>query len=156
MTASDCIVRGFKLPRLHPLGIMMGFALGFTKPRNTIIGMVLAGEVESAGENVTRFNKGDRVYGMTGLSFGCYAEYKCISEKECLVKIPISMSYEEAAAISYGGIIGRGGNRALVDNLIIAFHRNGNRFRFFDRRQAERHGIRPTGLYRPARGFDPR
>ncbi len=32
VTASDCIVRGFKLPRWSPLGLMMGLALGFKKP----------------------------------------------------------------------------------------------------------------------------
>jgi NADPH:quinone reductase-like Zn-dependent oxidoreductase len=50
VTASDCIVRGFKLPRWSPLGLMMGLMVGFTGPRNPILGMVLAGEVESAGK----------------------------------------------------------------------------------------------------------
>ncbi|UCE37492.1 MAG: NAD(P)-dependent alcohol dehydrogenase [Thermoplasmata archaeon] len=105
VTASDCIVRGFKLSRWSPLGFMMGLALGFRKPRQPILGMVLAGEIESVGRDVKRFKKGDAVYGMTGLSFATYAEYKSISEKECLVKKPSSVSYEEAAAAAYGGII---------------------------------------------------
>jgi len=42
---------------------------------------------------------------MTGLSFGTYAEYKCLSEKECLVKKPAKVSYEEAAAAAYGGLL---------------------------------------------------
>jgi NADPH:quinone reductase-like Zn-dependent oxidoreductase len=42
---------------------------------------------------------------MTGLGFATYAEYKCMSEKECLVKKPPDVSYEEAAAVAYGGII---------------------------------------------------
>jgi len=41
VTASDCIVRGFKIPIWHPIGLMMGLALGFTKPRQPILGMVL-------------------------------------------------------------------------------------------------------------------
>ena len=105
VTASDCIVRGFKLPRWSPLGLMMGLALGFRRPRRPIIGMVLAGDIESVGKDVKRFKKGDQVYGMTGLGFGTYAEYKCMSEKECLVKKPSNVSYEEAAAVAYGGII---------------------------------------------------
>lgn len=105
VTASDCIVRGFKLPRWSPLGLMMGLALGFRKPRQPIIGMVLAGEIEAIGKDVSKFNKSDSVYGMTGLSFATYAEYKCIPEKECLVKKPSNISYEEAAAVAYGGII---------------------------------------------------
>ena len=102
VTASDCIVRGFKLPRWSPLGLMMGLALGFRKPRQPILGMVLAGNIESVGKDVKRFKKGDQVYGMTYLSFGTYAEYKCMSEKECLVKKPSNASYEEAAAVAYG------------------------------------------------------
>jgi NADPH:quinone reductase-like Zn-dependent oxidoreductase len=105
VTASDCIVRGFKLPRWSPLGLMMGLALGFRKPRQPILGMVLAGEIESIGKDVQRFKKGDQVYGMTGLGFATYAEYKCMSEKKCLVKKPSNVSYEEAAAVAYGGII---------------------------------------------------
>jgi NADPH:quinone reductase-like Zn-dependent oxidoreductase len=104
-TASDCIVRGFKLPRWSPLGLMMGLALGITKPRQPILGMVLAGDIESIGKDVKRFKKGDQVYGMTGLGFATYAEYKCISEKDCLVKKPSDLSYEEAAALPYGGIL---------------------------------------------------
>ena len=103
VTASDCIVRGFKMPIWHPIGLMMGLMLGFTKPRNPIIGMVLAGDIESVGKDVKRFKKGDQVYGMTGLGFGTYAEYKCMSEKECLVIKPSYISYEEAAAVAYGG-----------------------------------------------------
>ena len=105
VTASDCIVRGFKLPRWSPLGLMMGLALGFRKPRQPILGMVLAGEIESIGTEVKRFKTGDQVYGMTGLGFATYAEYKCMSEKEGLVKKPSNVSYEEAAAVAYGGII---------------------------------------------------
>jgi len=105
VTASDCIVRGFKLPRWSPLGLMMGLALGFRKPRQPILGMVLAGDIESVGKDVKRFKKGDQVYGMTYLSFGTYAEYKCMSEKECLVIKPSNVSYEEAAAVAYGGLL---------------------------------------------------
>jgi NADPH:quinone reductase-like Zn-dependent oxidoreductase len=105
VTASDCIVRGFKLPRWSPLGLMMGLALGFRKPRQPILGMVLAGEIESIGTEVKRFKTGDQVYGMTGLGFATYAEYKCMSEKKCLVKKPSNVSFEEAAAVTYGGII---------------------------------------------------
>jgi NADPH:quinone reductase-like Zn-dependent oxidoreductase len=106
VTASDTIVRGFKLPRWSFIGLMMGMVIGFRKPRQPILGMVLAGDIEAIGKDVTRFEKGDQVYGMTGLSCATYAEYKSISEKECLVKKPPNVSYEDAAAAAYGGIIG--------------------------------------------------
>ena len=65
VTASDCIVRGFKFPRWHPLGLMMGLVVGFTAPRKPILGMVLAGEVAFVDQNVSRFKVGDQVYGST-------------------------------------------------------------------------------------------
>lgn len=105
VTASDCIVRGFKLPRWSLLGFTMGLAMGFSRPRQPILGMVLAGEVESMGKGVTRFKQGDRVFGMTGLSFATYAQYKCMSQAECLSKIPTGVSYEEAAAAPYGAML---------------------------------------------------
>jgi NADPH:quinone reductase-like Zn-dependent oxidoreductase len=55
VTASDCIVRGFKLSRWSLMGLMMGLALGFTRPRNPVIGNTLAGTVEATGRDVARF-----------------------------------------------------------------------------------------------------
>ena len=50
VTASDCIVRGFKIRRWSPMGLMMGFVIGFRTPRNPILGMVLAGDIEAVGD----------------------------------------------------------------------------------------------------------
>lgn len=110
VTASDCIVRGFKLPRRSPLGIMMGIALGFKKPRYSVLGMIVSGVVESTGKHVTRFKTGDSVYGWTlkdgaTIRFGTYAEYKCLSEKSIITIKPEKIDFEQAAAIPYGGLI---------------------------------------------------
>lgn len=110
VTASDCIVRGFKLPRRSPVGIMMGFFLGFKKPRNPVLGMILSGTVASAGNKVIRFKAGDPVYGwtLTGgttIRFGTYAEYICLPENSVIVRKPDNINFEEAAAIPYGSLI---------------------------------------------------
>ncbi len=110
VTASDCIVRGFKLPRRSLRGMLMGLVLGFKKPRNSILGMIVSGTVESTGNNATRFKKGDSVYGWTlkdgfTIRFGTYAEYKCLPENSVIVLKPDNISFEQAAAIPYGALI---------------------------------------------------
>lgn len=103
VTASDSIVRSFNVP--PRLKLPMGAVLGFGKPRNPILGLVLAGEVESLGGKVSRFKPGNPVYAFTAFRFGAYAEYKCLPEKAILGLKPSNVTYEEAAAIPYGGML---------------------------------------------------
>lgn len=110
VTASDCIVRGFKLPLWHPIGFLMGLVLGFKKPRNPILGMVLAGEIESVGKDVKMFNPGDQVIAWTikspiKINLGTYAEYKCLAEDSVMTLKPANVSFEEAVAVPYGGLL---------------------------------------------------
>lgn len=102
VTASDTNVRSAKIPIWHPMGVMLRVVIGFRGPRHPILGMVVAGEIESVGPDVKRFKTGDQVYGVTGTAFGNYAEYNCLSENEVLVKKPEYISFEAAAAIAYG------------------------------------------------------
>ena len=107
VTASDIYIRGSQLPLRFLLP--MRLFLGFTKPRKSIIGMVLAGEIESVGKHIKRFQAGDQVYGMTGFGLGAYAQYTCMKETDsmygCLSLKPASISYEEATSAAYGGLL---------------------------------------------------
>ena len=101
VTSSDCLIRGSKVPLR--LWLPMRLVIGFTKPRNPILGMVFAGEVESVGTEVTRFQKGNQVYAFN-IRCGTYAEYTCLPENSAIALKPSPVTYEEAATIPFGGI----------------------------------------------------
>jgi putative PIG3 family NAD(P)H quinone oxidoreductase len=61
-----------------------------------ILGLEIAGVVESVGANTSRFKPGDRVVGLVG--GGGYAEYALALEAHCM-PIPKSVSFEQAACI---------------------------------------------------------
>jgi NADPH:quinone reductase-like Zn-dependent oxidoreductase len=103
VTASDCIVRGLKLRGVYrPI---MRAVFGIRAPRKGIIGMIAAGEIESVGREVTSFKPGDQVFGMDGFRAGTYAEKVCWPATSALARRPANLTYEESAALPYGGLI---------------------------------------------------
>ena len=107
VTASDIFIRSSNVPFL--VLIPMRIMLGICKPRKSIIGLVLSGEIEAIGKKINRFKIGDQVYGITGFGLGAYAEYKCMKEIDstngCLALKPTNISNEEATAAAYGGLL---------------------------------------------------
>lgn len=103
VTASDCIARALKAPARYRL--LARLLLGWKAPRRRIFGMVLAGEIEAVGRNVRSFQPGDQVFGLSQWKAGCYAEYVCWSAGGMLAARPANLSYEEAVALPYGGLL---------------------------------------------------
>ena len=67
------------------------------RPKRTILGCELAGEVEAVGEGVSEFEAGDHVFGRSG--FGANAEFICMRESAPLAHKPAGMTFDEAAAV---------------------------------------------------------
>ncbi len=101
VASGDIRVRSFNSPFL--LWLPMRIFLGLRKPRKPILGVEMSGEIEDTGRNVTKFKKGDQIFAMTGMNFGAHAEYTCLPEDGPIAMKPANMTYEEAAAVSFGG-----------------------------------------------------
>ncbi|HSB66770.1 MAG TPA: NAD(P)-dependent alcohol dehydrogenase [Anaerolineales bacterium] len=117
----DCELRSLKFSPVFSLPLRL--LLGFNRPKRVkILGQELAGVIEDAGKQVTRFTKGDPVIAATLLRLGTYAEYICLPESYPALK-PASLTYEEAATIPTGGIYGlhlvRKADLHLGDKLLI-------------------------------------
>lgn len=97
--------------------------LGLTKPKVSILGVELAGEIEAVGKRVSRFKVRDQIFAEPEV--GAFAEYICIPEDGLLALKPENATYEEAAAacdgfltampfLRDGGSI-RSGQRVLIN-----------------------------------------
>ena len=101
VTSGDWRARSLAMP--VGFGLIGRLVLGVLRPRQSILGSELAGEVESVGKDVSKFEVGDQVFAFSGAGMGCHAEYKCMPEDGAVILKPANLTYDEAAAISFGG-----------------------------------------------------
>lgn len=110
VSVTDCRVRSDLRSAPLVMRFLARLTVGFGRPRQPILGSALAGEIESVGKAVERFSVGDRVFGYSGMRFGGNAEYVCLKETGGLftgglVPAPSNLSFAEAAALPYGGLM---------------------------------------------------
>lgn len=95
VTAADTMMR-----RAEPA--IARLFLGFSRPRNNIMGTGFAGRVVAVGADVKEFEIGDEVFGETGVGFSANAEYIAVTEDGVIDWMPPNISFEEAATMTDG------------------------------------------------------
>jgi len=103
LTARNFAHSQFNMPA--PLYLPARLAFGWNKPKITILGSELAGEVAAVGQAVTKFRPGDQVFAYVGMKMGANAEYICIPETGMVALKPANLTYAEAATLPYGAIM---------------------------------------------------
>lgn len=101
ITSGDRRIRSMDMPTgFRTLGRL---ALGWSGPRNPVLGAEFSGVVSAVGDRVSRFVPGDAVFGISGFRMGGHAEYVCLPQQGALAHKPGNLSFEDAAALSFGG-----------------------------------------------------
>lgn len=101
VTTGDWRARSLQLP--PGFGFMGRLVFGLFGPRQPILGTELAGVIETIGPAVTQFKVGDEVFAFPGARYGSHAEYRTMPEDGMIALKPANLSFEEAAALSFGG-----------------------------------------------------
>ena len=81
--------------------LILRLSTGLSKPRKKVLGLAVAGRVESVGDKVTKFKPGDEVFAEAGS--GGLAVFVCLPEKSLAHK-PAGLTFEEAAAVPVSGV----------------------------------------------------
>ena len=101
ITSADRKLRSLNFPDgLRTFGRL---ATGWRGPRKRVLGVAFSGVVVEAGPKAESFQVGDRVFGMDAWNMGCHAELKVVSATGAVAHMPASLSFEQAAALPFGG-----------------------------------------------------
>lgn len=100
VTSGDSRIRALRVPA--GFRMLMRLFMGYSKPRNPILGMELAGEVQAVGDKILGFKSGDQVFGV--IPSGAHAEYTLIKYNQPLLPKPEALQFAEAAAVPFGAL----------------------------------------------------
>jgi NADPH:quinone reductase-like Zn-dependent oxidoreductase len=121
VSTGDWRARSLKMPAgFGPFGRLF---FGITRPRQPILGTELSGVVDAVGTAVRTFAAGDEVIAFTDTAMGGHAEYRCIAANGLVVAKPTNLSFEQAAALSFGGMTMLGfyqrGRLAIGERVLV-------------------------------------
>lgn len=100
VNSADSRIRSLNVPR--GFRMIMPLIMGFTKPRNAILGTELAGIVEAVGKNITAFDVGDKVIADCGIKMGAHAQFRLFKESDVITHAPKNIDILEAGAMIFG------------------------------------------------------
>ena len=101
VNSGDARVRSLRVKGF--MKVIMRLVLGISRYSQPILGTTFAVIVEAVGDKVSKFKVGDNVFGMRGFKLGTHAEYIAVDQHSHVLKMPKNATYEEAAAIVFGG-----------------------------------------------------
>jgi NADPH:quinone reductase-like Zn-dependent oxidoreductase len=81
---------------MRGLPYIMRPGAGLRRPKQSVLGRDISGQVEEVGKDVRGFRPGDEVF--AEVEAGGFAEYTCVSEDLLLLK-PADLTFEQAAAV---------------------------------------------------------
>lgn len=89
VTRTDCGMR-------TPYPFFVRPFIGMFKPKLTNLGLDFAGVIEAVGNDVTLFQPGDRVFGLSPDVYGAHAVYLCAQETGCVATMPTGIDFADA------------------------------------------------------------
>ena len=101
VSSGDWRARSLDMPA--GMGLIGRLVFGVFGPRKAVLGTELSGVIEAVGREVTKFEVGDEVIAYPGASMGAHAEFITMAEDGAIAPKPANLSFEQAAAIPFGG-----------------------------------------------------
>ena len=103
VNSGDVRIRGLRAGGLIPF--LMRLIFGWNRPKSGVQGLMFSGIIEEIGSAVDNHKVGDEVFGSAGMNMGAHAEYMKLKGKtNTLIKKPANASFNEAAALVFGGM----------------------------------------------------